>query len=86
MMAWIDLDGKRREVKDGAATKEACKELGVFFSCEQGICGACRSDVLEGVENLGEKNEAEKDWSIRGNERLMCQCKIGKGEIKIRQW
>jgi ferredoxin len=85
-MAKIDHDGKILEVKDGDSTKVACKELGVFFSCENGICGACMCDVLEGVENLGERNEAEENWGLKGNERLMCQCKISGGEIKIRQW
>jgi ferredoxin len=82
-MALIKYEGKELKVPDGTAVKDICKELGVFFSCENGLCGACRVDVKEGIENLGEMNQAESEWGLRGNERLMCQCKIEKGKIDI---
>jgi ferredoxin len=82
-MASIKYGVKKLKVPDGDAVKSVCKDLGVFFSCEQGICGACRVDVKKGIENLGEMNQAESEWGLRGNERLMCQCKIKEGEIDI---
>ena len=82
-MAWIRYGGKKLEVENGNAVKNVCKELGVFFSCEQGICGACRVDVRKGIENLGERNQAESEWGLRGNEGLMCQWKIKDGEVDI---
>ena len=84
-MAKIIIGGEEREVKDGEPIKEACKELGVPFGCESGVCGTCRVKVEAGPENLSEKTEAEMDMDmLDDNERLACQCKIKGGEVKLR--
>jgi len=83
-MATLIANDKEIEVPDGSPIKDACKELGVPFSCEDGDCGTCMIEVEEGMENLSEKTEEEKAMGIiNGNYRLACQCKIKKGKVKI---
>jgi len=83
-MAKIITSDREIEIPDNSGIKEACKELGVPFSCEEGDCGTCMIEVEEGMENLSEKTEAEKAMGIvEGKYRLACQCKIKKGDIKI---
>jgi len=84
-MATVKVDGETREVPDGAPIKDACKELGIVFACEDGLCGACTTTVLEGGENLGEPNEKEKERGMHTGKRLMCQCKISGGEVSLDQ-
>jgi len=71
------------KVEDGAEVKEGCKELGVVFGCEDGLCGTCLVEVMEGMDNLSERTQAEKDMGVEDNNRLMCQCKIKGGRVKI---
>jgi len=70
-------------VKDGSEMREACEDLGVKFSCRNGLCGTCMIDVLEGEENLSPLTEAEKVLKRDSKNRLACQCKIEKGNVKI---
>ena len=84
-MAIIKTEDKQIELPDDSSVKETCKELGIVFGCEDGRCGTCTTNVLEGMENLLPKNEKEQDMDLDNNERLMCQCKIKSGEIKINQ-
>tara|TARA_Y100000310_G_C20378039_1_gene666696 strand:+ start:395 stop:658 length:264 start_codon:yes stop_codon:yes gene_type:complete len=77
-------DGQEREVKDGEKIKDALEEMDVLIACADGTCGVCKIEVLEGMENLSEINEAEKEMGCENNERLGCQCVIKKGEIKIK--
>jgi ferredoxin len=84
-MAKIKTEDGEMEVSDGSAVKEACKDLGIVFGCEQGRCGTCAVRVEEGEENLEDKNENEQFMALAGNYRLMCQSKIKSGEIKIKQ-
>ena len=85
-MAKIILEsGKEVEIKDGSEIQEVCeKELNVPFSCKDGSCGTCLIGISEGMENLSEVNQKEKDIGISGDYRLACQCKIKKGTIKIK--
>ena len=83
-MANIILGDKREEVKDGSEIKEACKELGVPFSCEQGVCGTCKITVEEGADNLSELSDAEEDLDMDESHRLACQCKIKSGVVVIK--
>ena len=77
--------GKAAEIADGDPIKYICEdELGVMFGCKQGMCGTCRIHIVEGMENLFEKNDRENDMSLDEDERLTCQCKIKTGTIKIR--
>ena len=78
------MGGNVSEVPDGTHVKEACLDVGVSFGCEQGRCGTCKSEVLKGMENLETMNDAERAFGLEGNERLLCQCRIKRGEIEIR--
>jgi len=78
--------GKEGEVLDNEQIKDKAEELGIIFGCKQGRCGTCRSTVLEGMENLFEKNDREINMGLEGNERLICQCKIKSGVVKIKQF
>lgn len=83
-MAKVTSGDKTIEVKDGELIMDACEQLGVPFSCREGICGICRIEVAEGMDNLNPKTQQEDDMDLEGNTRLACQCKIQKGEIKIK--
>ena len=83
-MAKLKMDNKEKEIPDNSPIKTICEELGVIFGCEEGICGTCMIEVEQGIENLSELNQAEKDMGIEGKHRLACQCKIKHGEVKIR--
>lgn len=80
----ITEEGKEKEVPDGEPIKEACKELGIPFGCEDGQCGTCMIEVEEGQENLGELNDKEKNMGMDETHRLACQCKLKSGLIKIK--
>ena len=71
------------EVKEGEPIKEACEKVGVPFSCNNGICGTCMVDIVEGEDNLSELTEQEKDLERDKKHRLACQCKMKQGEVKI---
>jgi len=71
-------------VEDGERVQEAASDLGVSFGCRKGICGACVVEVLEGMDNLSAKNDAENEYSMRENDRMMCQCSITSGEVSIK--
>ena len=73
------------DLPDGSEIKEACQERGVPFACSEGLCGSCIIEVIEGMDNLTEPTQAEKDFLGEiENERLACQCKIKKGNVKIK--
>lgn len=80
----ISDEGKEIEVKNGDKIDKACEELGIIIACSDGTCGVCKTEIIEGMKNLNEINEKEKEMGCEGNERLACQCKIKSGEIKIK--
>ncbi|MBI3623491.1 2Fe-2S iron-sulfur cluster binding domain-containing protein [Candidatus Pacearchaeota archaeon] len=82
-MAKIITKDKEIEVPDGSTIADALKELGVPFSCEDGDCGTCMIEIEEGMGNLSERTEPEKLMTF-DNLRLGCQCKIMKGDVRIR--
>lgn len=70
---------------DGASIIEACEQAGIPFACTEGVCGTCVIEVVEGMENLSEFNQAEADFlGDLDKERLACQCKIKGGCVKIK--
>ena len=76
--------GKDREVKDGERIKNQCEDLGVVFGCEDGLCGTCAITVVDGLKNLCDKNEKEKDlFPEKETTRLACQCTLKKGTVKF---
>ena len=83
-MPKVIRDDKEVEIDEGEMIKGACKELGVPFGCEDGQCGVCESEILEGMENLSEPTDNE---AIMGVDtaccRLTCQCRIKDGDVKI---
>ncbi len=86
-MAKLIFQNTKEEVElpEGAEITQACEEAGVPFACTEGVCGTCVIEVVEGMENLSEFNQAESDFlGDLGNERLACQCKIRGGCVKIK--
>lgn len=70
---------------NGSPIKDACERAGIPFACSEGICGSCIIEIAEGMENLSDFTQAEKDFlGEMHNERLACQCRIKKGDVKIR--
>jgi len=83
-MASISLGDKKIEVKDGDSIISACEQLGIPFSCKEGVCGSCLIKVTDGEGNLSAPNDKEEAFGLSGNkERLACQCKIKSGDVKI---
>lgn len=76
--------GQEVEVKDGDSIIKAAEQLGVIFACQDGMCTSCQTEVVEGIGNLTERTDNEKEFSMKPSERLACQCKIKKGVVKIR--
>lgn len=81
----FDHCGEEKEVEDGAPIAEACEEAGVPFACTEGVCGTCVIEVAEGMENLTDFTQEEKDFlGDQDRERLACQCRIKSGCVKIK--
>ncbi len=77
------------EVESGTLLMEALLKAGfpVASSCHgDGICGKCRIQILEGVENLSKINEVEQlvrdRIGIAKEYRISCQSRV-MGEILI---
>ncbi len=83
-MAVLKSATAQASVNDGERVQEAASELGVSFGCRKGVCGACVVEVLEGMENLSARNDAENEFSMRDSDRMMCQCSIISGEVGIK--
>jgi ferredoxin len=62
---------------------EAAAELGVLFGCHSGVCGKCATTVLSGLNNLSTPTEEEEAMDLEPERRLMCQCVINKGTVKL---
>jgi len=85
-MGILKTDEREVEVADGESLIDVAGELGVLFSCQNGTCGTCLSNIEEGEENLSELTMEERDYGIEEgeNRRLICQCRIIGGEVKIK--
>lgn len=79
-----DDTGEIANIPDNSSIKEACSKIGVSFGCEAGNCGTCMIKVVEGMKNLGDLNEPEKNMGLSGEYRLACQCKIKNGKIRFK--
>ena len=77
-----------REVLDSDTDDliDKAEELGVAFGCTDGRCGSCRVEVVSGMDNLSERTQNEMDMGLSSDEphRLVCQCKISSGVVKVR--
>ena len=91
MAKLIRIDNESNEIKeikdnDNSDLIDKAEELGVAFGCQDGRCGSCRVEIVEGMDNLSERTQNEFDAGLNEDEpfRLMCQCKIKSGIVKIR--
>ncbi len=84
MAKMTNTRGKTIKLEDGEKVRDAAEKLGVKFSCRNGLCGTCMTDVVEGQENLSELTEQEKVFHLDKEMRLMCRCKIKSGDVKIK--
>lgn len=75
---------KSKELPDNSEVRDACEDLGLEFGCKNGFCRTCEVTVLEGYDNLSELTENEEFIGLIKPRRLMCQCKIKKGIVKIK--
>lgn len=78
-------NGEEIELPDDSPIAEACEQAGVPFACTEGVCGTCVIEIKSGKENLSAPTQEEEDFLGGGtcDERLACQCKIKKGQVKI---
>ncbi|PIN91960.1 ferredoxin [Candidatus Pacearchaeota archaeon CG10_big_fil_rev_8_21_14_0_10_35_13] len=84
-MGNIKIGGDEVFVDDGGSIIDACESLGVLFSCQEGTCGTCEVEVVNGAENLTSPTSAEEMMGvdIEGNKRLACQCKLKSGDVEL---
>ncbi len=82
-MAIFKTNDEEREIPDGTRLEETAEAMGVPFGCHHGVCGACIVQVLEGMENLNPPTEAEDDFEIEADHRMMCQCTISGGTVQV---
>lgn len=73
--------GQKKAIAGGSM--EAAAELGVLFGCHSGVCGKCATTVLSGLDNLSAPTEEELAMGMDPTRRLMCQCLINKGTMKL---
>ncbi len=78
-------NGEEVELPDDSPIAEACEQSGVPFACTEGVCGTCVIEIKEGKENLSPPTQEEQDFLGEGacDERLACQCRIKKGQVRI---
>ncbi len=83
-MGKVKTETQEAEVQDGNAIMEQAEQLGTPFGCRAGMCGTCRVEVLEGMDNLEPRNDREIAMGLEDSPfRLACQCKLKEGEVKI---
>ena len=80
------------EVRKGERLLEADDRIGlpIEFGCRGGACGTCIVEVIDGMENLGEKTDEEEailplivdEGDTRS--RLACQVRI-QGPVHLKQ-
>ncbi len=73
----------RQKTAIAGASMEAAADLGVLFGCHSGVCGKCATTVLSGLKNLSAPTAEEKAKDMAPERRLMCQCRIDKGTVKL---
>ena len=72
------------ELPDNSVLIPKAEDVGVIFACQDGMCTSCRMEIIDGMNNLTEMTQNEKDNTLGKNERLACQCRIKKGVVKMR--
>ncbi len=85
MAKLINIESKKEiEIPDNGSLIPNAEEVDVIFACQDGLCTSCRMEIVEGMSNLTEITQNEKDTNLSKNERLACQCRITKGTVKMR--
>lgn len=82
-MAKLIINDQEIDIEDGEKIVDAIEEAGVPIGCSNGVCGTCEIEVTEGMENLSELNDEEKDLGMEGKKRLGCQCVINGGTVTM---
>ena len=83
-MAKIITDDKETELRDAEDSADGFERVGVPLGCRIGVCNVCKIKIVSGSENLTEITQNEIDSALEEDERLACQCKVIKGEVKIK--
>ncbi len=70
--------GKVVTVSDGETILDAALAAGadVAYSCEEGVCGSCETQVLEGVPD--HRDEVLSDYERASNQKMMICCSRSK--------
>lgn len=83
-MPKIKHGDKEVEVSKNKSLRKDLEKLGVPFNCENGVCGTCYIEILDGEENLSEVNQKEKNLGMDRKNRLGCQCQMKKdGAVEV---
>ncbi len=77
------IDQAEYDILDDGLIVSACKDAGIRFDCNSGVCGSCHIKILEGADNLTELTQEENDLGMDKDNRLACQCVIKTGTVKI---
>lgn len=88
-MAVIHFVDEKKDVAvdEDSPIKETCRENGIVFGCEEGICGTCLCTISEGCENLQPPNDVEIEFfgEAQLEQRLTCQARIRSGRVSLYQ-
>lgn len=77
------IDQAEHDIPDDGSVVLACKNAGIRFDCNNGVCGSCHIKILEGANNLTELTQEEVDLGMDKDNRLACQCFIKSGTVRI---
>lgn len=83
MTTKIKTEDMEEEIESNENPKTTFENLGVSFSCSNGVCGTCKIKITKGMENINEKTEEEEDYPLQESERLACQCQKLTGDIEF---
>ncbi len=83
-MAKLSIDDQEIEIPDNKSLFPEAEVLGIYFGCQDGDCGVCEVEIVEGYENLSAMTDKEREFNLLKNHRLLCQCRIKHGNVKIK--
>lgn len=82
----FENSNETHEVPDDSSLEGPCREAGVPIVCNEGFCGTCVVEV-DSNDNLSPPTEAELNFLGEEGvkkERMACQCRILKDQVKIK--